>query len=262
MTVLIVEVTMEVCVQSILLHGTERIVQVWEMGGKDVVGERMESLRLGNSVPLFPNMIKALNRADQLVQFSFVLALWGMEFAHGQRGMGRLLKRQWVIAQVLVEFRNPKTVSVKSALVGFILLENKTKQLSRNLSTATKIHPRAVRSLQGQHKRKVEDSHLDRNWGAALLFWSSWTSPASSHRLSFQLGSFLVPFLPGPAPVPPSPGGSHPALRGVGHIVGDVLEAVRAAAARQSTAGLSWGSSQGPPTHRGQISNSASSTES
>lgn len=208
---------------------------MWEMGGKDVVGKRMESLRLGNSVPLFPNMIKALNRADQLVQFSFVLAPWGMEFAHGQRGMCRLLKRQWIIAQVLVKFRNPKTVSVKSTLVGFILLENKTKQLSRNLSTDTKIHTRAVRSLHGKCKMKVEDSHLDRNWGAALLFWSSWTPPASSHRLSFQLGSFLVPFLLGPAPVPPSACGCHPALRGVGHIVGDVIETVQAAAANQNS---------------------------
>lgn len=58
---------MEVCVQSVLFHGMEMIVHMWEMGGKDVVGKRMESLRLGNSVPLFPNMIKALNRADQLV---------------------------------------------------------------------------------------------------------------------------------------------------------------------------------------------------
>lgn len=229
---------MEVCVQSFLLHGMERIVHVWEMGGKDVVGKRMESLRLGNSVPLFPNMIKALNRADQFVQFCFVLALWGMEFAHGQRSMGRLLKRQRIIAQVLVKFRKPKPVSVKSALVGFIFLEKKNKQLSRNLSIDTKIHPRAVRSLQGQYKRKVENSHLDRDWGAALLFWSSWTSPASSHRLSFQLGSFLVPFLPGPAPVPPSPGGCHPPLRGMGHIVGDVIETVRAAAGNQNTARL------------------------
>lgn len=115
---------------------------MWEMGGKDVVGKRMESLRLGNSVPLFPNMVKALNRADQLVQFSFVLAPWGMEFARGQNSV-RLLKRQWIIAQVLVKFRNPKTVSVKSTLVCFILLENKTKELSRNLSIDTQHSPKS-----------------------------------------------------------------------------------------------------------------------
>lgn len=89
---------------------------MWEMGGKDVVGKRMQSLRLGNGVPLFPNMIKALNRADQLVQFSFVLAPWGMQFARGQNSV-RLLKSQRIIGQVLVKFRNPKTVSVKSTLV-------------------------------------------------------------------------------------------------------------------------------------------------
>lgn len=77
--VVIVEITMEVCLQSIPFHGMERTVQVWEMRGYDVVGKRMESFRLWNIVPLIvsiPNMIKALNRADQLVQLCFVLAPW------------------------------------------------------------------------------------------------------------------------------------------------------------------------------------------
>ena len=77
--VLIVEIAMEVRLQSIMFHGTERTVQMWEMRGHYVVGKRMESFRLWNTVPLtvpFPNMIKALNRAYQLVQFYFALASW------------------------------------------------------------------------------------------------------------------------------------------------------------------------------------------
>lgn len=79
LTVLIVEITVEVRLQSITFHGMERTVQMWEMGGYYVVGKGMESFRLWNTVPLivpFPNMIKALNRAYQLVQFCFVLAPW------------------------------------------------------------------------------------------------------------------------------------------------------------------------------------------
>lgn len=77
LTVLIVEITMEVRLQSITFHGMERTVQMWEMGGDYVVGKRMESFRLWNTVPLivsFPHVIKALNRAYQLVQFCFVWA--------------------------------------------------------------------------------------------------------------------------------------------------------------------------------------------
>lgn len=79
LTVLIVEIAMEICLQSIQFLVMERTVQMWEMRGYNVVWKGMESFRLWNTVPLivqFPHVIKALNRAYQLVQFCFVLALW------------------------------------------------------------------------------------------------------------------------------------------------------------------------------------------
>lgn len=50
---------------------------MWEGRGHDVVWKRTDSFRLRDVVPLvvqFPDMIKALDRAYQLVQVSFVLA--------------------------------------------------------------------------------------------------------------------------------------------------------------------------------------------
>lgn len=77
LTVWVIEITMEIRLQSIKLHGMDRIVQVWEGRGHDVVWKRAESFRVRDVVPLvvqFPDMIKALDRAYQLVQVSFVLA--------------------------------------------------------------------------------------------------------------------------------------------------------------------------------------------
>lgn len=106
LTVLVAGITTEVRLQSTAFHGMERTVQMWEMGGYNVVGKRMEGFRLWNIVSLiglFPNVIKALNRADQLVQFCFVLTPWHMGFARGQNFL-RFLKRQQIIDQVLVKF--------------------------------------------------------------------------------------------------------------------------------------------------------------
>jgi len=77
LAVWVIEITMEICLQSIKLHGMDRIVQMWEGRGHDVVWKRTDSFRLRDVVPLvvqFPDMIKALDRAYQLVQVSFVLA--------------------------------------------------------------------------------------------------------------------------------------------------------------------------------------------
>lgn len=106
LTVLVAEITTEVRLQSTAFHGMERTVQMWEMGGYNVVGKRMERFRLWNIVSLiglFPNVIKALNRADQLVQFCFVLAPWRKGLACGQNLL-RFLKRQWIVDRALVKF--------------------------------------------------------------------------------------------------------------------------------------------------------------
>lgn len=67
MLAVLIDLAVEVRLQSVAFHGMERIVQMCEMRGDDVVGKRMESFRLRNAVPLiasFPNMVKALNWAD------------------------------------------------------------------------------------------------------------------------------------------------------------------------------------------------------